>query len=154
MFVWPLIAVAGILAAVWFFGVRRPGSIGGADAVRRVLREDHPEFVPAELVLDPSGTAALATDATGSTVILLFTMGNQVASRVLDAGVVRDVEASEDPEGCRRVVVRLHDLGCPRLALTLASADAPRWCARLERLTGRANDHAAGAPAARVSLPR
>lgn len=151
MFAVPLIAVAGILAAVWFFGVRRPGSIGDADAVRRLLREDHPEFAPAEVVLDPAGTAALATDASGTTVILLFTMGNQVASRVLERGGVRDVDVSDGLDGTRRVVVHLHDLGCPRLALTLASADAPWWCARLERLADAASDVAA---VARVSLPR
>ena len=102
---------------------------------------------------DPTGIGALATDASGATVILLFTMCNQVASRVLDRGGVRAVEMSDGPEGSRRVVVRLHDLGCPRLALTLAAADAPTWCARLERLAGPVSDAAAGTPEAHVSLP-
>jgi len=154
MFVVPLIAVAAILLAVWFFGVRRAASIGDADLVRQLLREDYPEFVPAEVVLDPGGAAALATDVSGSTVILFFTMGNQVASRILDPGTVRTVELSDGSDGCRRALIRLSDLGCPRLELSLASVDAPRWCARLERLAGAATVAPSEAPVARVSLPR
>lgn len=154
MFVVPLIAVAGILLAVWFFGVRRPASIEDADVVRHLLRVVHPEFVPTDIALDPGGSRALATDASGTGVMLLFAMGNQVAVRVLDLGGVRRVDVNDRADGCRDVVVHLHDLGCPRVPLILSAADAPRWGARLERLAGAAAGAVTGdAPLARVSPP-
>jgi hypothetical protein len=152
MFVWPLIAVAGILAAVWFFGVRRPGPIGDAEAVRRLVLSVDPEFRPGEVALDPDGSRALVTDASGSQLLLLFTMGNQVALRRLDATGVRRIE-STDAAGSRRVVVRLFDLGCPKIELTLASADAATWTERLERLAGPVPPAGSGASQAGIIVP-
>ncbi|MBC7898040.1 MAG: hypothetical protein H7066_21645 [Cytophagaceae bacterium] len=153
MFVWPLIAVAAILAAVWFFGVRHPGTIGGAEAIRLLLRDAHPDFALDDIALDPDHGRALASDASGAHVMLLFMMGNQVAIRVLEPGAVRAVDLSDAPDGSRRVVVHLADLGCPQIALTLAPADAPRWSSRLQRLAGRATDAIAQAPLARHRPP-
>ena len=153
MFAWPVIALVGILSAVWFFGVRRRGSIGDAAAVRHQLRDAHPEFEPAELALGSDGTSAIAVDAKGTEVILLFTMGNQVATRVLDRGGVRTMDISDGPEGAKHVVVRLHDLGCPRLEFTLGPADAPLWTARLERLLHPGTESSLAPAVARVSLP-
>jgi hypothetical protein len=153
MFVWPVIALVGILSAVWFFGVRRRGSIGDAAAVRQLLRVAHPEFEPAEVAFDPDGGSALAIDAKGGEIIALFTMGNQVATRVLDQGGVQTIDTSDRPEGAKRVVVRLHDLGCPRLEFTLGAADA-HWTARLEHLVRREAEGPVAPAVARVSLPR
>ena len=152
MFLWPVIALVGILSAVWFFGTRGRTSVGDAAAVRQRLSEDHPEFEPADIALDPDGTHALASAAAGTEVILVFPIGNQVATRVLDTGGVRGIDVTDGAEGRKRVVVSLYDLGCPRLAFTLSTADASQWTARLDRLVRPVPDGSPGS-AARVTLP-
>jgi hypothetical protein len=90
----------------------------------------------------------------GNELVLLFTMGNQVAIRQLDPEGMRAVDVSDGPDGSRRVVVRLHDLGCPRLAFTLAAADATRWTARLARLAQPSGPDSVPPAMRRTSAPR
>lgn len=134
MFVWPIIALVGILSAVWFLGVRKPGSIGSPDSIRRRISDAYPAFELSETALDTDGTAVLGSDPAGTHLVLMFVLGNQVVSRELSPGLLRDIAIADAGEGRRRVTLQLHDLGCPRVALTLAPQDAERWVPRLERL--------------------
>lgn len=132
MFVWPLIALAGILTAVWFFGARTPISIDGEATARRLVREAYPDVVPGEVAIDVNGAGALVADASDTEVILLFAMGTQVASRALSATALRDVTWRDAGDGRQHVTLHLHDSGCPRLGFTLAASEARRWAPRLE----------------------
>lgn len=134
MFVWPVIALVGILSAVWFFGFRNRAAIGDADALRRWIREGYPDVVPGDVMLDPDGLHALVSDVAGTTLIVVFSFGSQLVSRLLSPDVVRRVEATNLADGGRHFTLLLHDIGCPRISLSVRAGDVACWSERLERL--------------------
>jgi hypothetical protein len=132
MFVWPIAAVLVIIAAVWFLGARDSVGFPTDDAVRAILRDEHPEFTPVEIVRSTHLQSALARGA-GDAVAVAFTAGNQATSRLLHPGDVRSV--SEAPRvGLVDAAIHTRDVGCPVLELTLPDGAWAQWRPRLERL--------------------
>lgn len=143
MFLVPAIAVVVILAAVWFLGQRDVTGFSSDDAVRHVLRVEHPEFGPNDLVRSTDGRSVMASRRGDAAVAVAFVVGNRRTSRVLSSGDVREVIAVPRA-GEVQVTIHTHDLGCPVVRIQLPDALWPAWRARLEALAEGA------APAARA----
>jgi hypothetical protein len=123
----PLIGIALILAAVWLTGGAQRARLDRAQVLRR-LAEDMPRFAAAELAIAADGGTAIAADAEGSALVLVFIAGDKIVTRRLGRGEVRRVDTAQD-----LLVIDTGDFAHGRFALGLAGG-AERWAARLARL--------------------
>lgn len=156
MFLWPTLAVIVILAAVWCLGTRDAPGFASDDTVAALLRAEHPDFVPVEIVRSTDAMSALVHNGAASLAIA-FVVGNQRTSRLLGAGDIRSVSAQANG-GAIAATIHTHDLGCPALRLELPTDAWPVWEQRLDALTGSPavayGAHGAGAPNEAAPLGR
>jgi murein DD-endopeptidase MepM/ murein hydrolase activator NlpD len=165
LFVVPIVAVVIILASVWRWGGVRTARVEGDADVRAVLSFEHPEWEPSEVTCAVDARAALAGAPPDPSVAVVFASGDMLTSRLLHAGDLAAVEAEPWAGGpdnsvsvrrnARRATLqddvnaapappgdlvtarlRLHDVGCPQVALTLSRGQWATWAPRLQRLVG------------------
>lgn len=155
----PLLTVVIILATVWRWGGVRTARLAGDADVHRALASEHPAWRATEVVRSLDARAALACAPPDPTVAVVFAQGDRLTTRLLQAGDVARVEgeavhAGEEAsrgaggpvetlgdaparrDGAVPGRVRLHDVGCPDVALTLPREQWDAWIPRLQRLVG------------------
>ncbi len=143
----PVGGIALIVLVVWLVGGLRRASINDADAVRRHLALDHPEFEPGELRLAADKRSALIIDRAERRSAVLFALGDRVTIRIVAPGDLAGVAARGGD-----VVLTLTDLGARRLILRLGDAEAAQaWAARLDRLLIQATEAQGGRSAAALA---
>jgi hypothetical protein len=118
----PLIGIALILGAVWLTGAP-PVRLDRALVLER-LREDLPDFIAGDVVIDGDQKTALAIGAEGMPVII-FGAGDRVVVRALERGDLRQVQVLDD-----RLIIDTGAFTHARFALTLPGA-AAGWAERL-----------------------
>lgn len=136
MFVWPVIALAVILATVWWVAGVRSAVVRSVDEARDVLAVEHPEWRPAQVTCASDGSGALAAaDPPDESVGVVFAHGDTLTSRLLRHGDLARLD--EAPAGgAVRARLQLHDLGCPRIDVQLPVERWREWRPRLQRLVG------------------
>lgn len=159
----PLVAVTVILAAAWRWGGVRTARLANDTEVYAVLAQEHPEWRATEVARALDARVALAFAPPDPAVAVVFAHGDVLTSRLLHAGDLAAVQAgavaaSASPadvtgdgaatdgaadaaaavggDGVVRAQLRLHDVGCPRLALVLGGRQWATWAPRLQRLVG------------------
>ena len=136
----PVGGIALIVLVVWLVGGLRSASIEDADAIRRYLALDHPEFEAGELRLAADKRSALILDRGERRSAVLFALGDRVTVRIVAPGDLAGVGARGDD-----LVLTLTDLGARRLILRLGDAEAAQaWAARLNRLLIQATETQGG----------
>lgn len=154
-----LLTVANIVAAVWRWGGVRTARRAGEADVHRALASKHPAWRATEVARPLDVRAALGGAPPDHAVAIVSAKEDTLSTRLLQAGdVAREdgeavhdgeealhgaggpVEALGDAPGRRDGAVpgrvRLHDVGCPDVALTLPREQWDAWVPRLQRLVG------------------
>ena len=143
----PVAGIALIILVVWLAGGLRSASVDDAEAVRRHLALDHPEFEPGELRLAADKRSALAVDRGERRIAVLFALGDRVTIRIVAPGDLAGAAAHGGD-----LVLTLTDLGARRIVLRLGDAElAQAWAARLDRLLIRGTETQGGRSAAALA---
>ena len=129
----PIAAVVGVLFAVSrATGGSRTTRIVEAVEVHRALLDADITFVPAETVIGADGYSALVADLASGALGVAYVIGDRVAARRLCAPDIRTARWDDEPDGSLMLRIRMHDFGCPELAVRLQRADVARWRPRVD----------------------
>ena len=120
----PVAGIGLILLVVWLTGGVRHARIADAEAARRQVALDWPEFRSEQVLLDRDGRAGLLIGAAGQYLAAVYAIGDRIASRLLAPADVRRCRLVQDDE----VALELADLGAARIALRLADGAAAAAC--------------------------
>lgn len=115
-------AVIALAAVAWALKLGPAPRIADADEAKRLAREAHTGFVPADAAVDRDGRAAIVAGADGR-IALLRVHGARVAARLLPRAEARA------EGGILKIASGERMFG--DVAIALGAAEAARWARRL-----------------------
>lgn len=118
----PVAGIALILLVIWLTGGLKSARVDRAKALAR-LAEDLPDFEAGSLAVDADGRLALARATSGDELVLVFAVGNRLATRKLKPRDLRAAHLRPDPDGTR-LILQTGDFARPRFELRLPEAEA------------------------------
>lgn len=117
-----VVGLIAIWAAMRAFGYDEPLTLD-EDTARQEFVADNPGLDPDEVRVSATGQNALVR--AGGKLHVLWVMGQDVATHVLDAPQIIPTNSG--------LVLTLRDFAAPRVKLELAPEEAPTWTALIEK---------------------